>query len=191
MGDDQRLPMSSEEIESAHVGEAPLLNAQVVLMPYSDGWPVAYSVEAGRIGGALEGVRHVVEHVGSTSVPGLAAKPILDVLLIVPDSADESSYVPALKREGYELTIREPDWFEHRVLKKYGEAMPVTLHVLSEGCPEIRRMLAFRDRLRVNEEDRALYERTKLALAGQQWKYLQNYADAKTEVVEAILSRAL
>ena len=70
-----------------------------------------------------------------------------------------------------------------------GSGHAVNLHVFSVGCPEIDRMVAFRDRLRTDAADRELYARTKRALARQVWKYTQNYADAKTAVVEEILSR--
>jgi GrpB-like predicted nucleotidyltransferase (UPF0157 family) len=121
-------------------------------------------------------------------VPGLAAKPIIDIVLAVPDSSDEDTYVPALEAAGYVLRIREPDWYEHRVLKK--TEPNVNLHVFTEGCVEIDRMLAFRDHLRADAADRELYERTKRDLAAREWAYVQDYADAKTEVVEEIITRA-
>jgi GrpB-like predicted nucleotidyltransferase (UPF0157 family) len=86
------------------------------------------------------------------------------------------------------LRIREPDWYEHRVFK--GPDTDVNLHVFSPGCPEIERMLLFRDWLRGNASDRQLYERTKRELARQNWKYTQNYADAKNDIVDEILASA-
>jgi GrpB-like predicted nucleotidyltransferase (UPF0157 family) len=130
----------------------------------------------------------MLEHVRSTSVPGLAAKPIIDMLLIVPDSSDEASYVPALENAGYVLRIREPEWHQHRLFK--GPDANINLHVFSEGSSEIGRMLGFRDWLRTHDDDRLLYEQTKRDLATRTWKYVQNYADAKTEVVEQIVARA-
>jgi GrpB-like predicted nucleotidyltransferase (UPF0157 family) len=93
-----------------------------------------------------------------------------------------------LEAVGYVLRVREPGWHEHRVLK--GSDPDLNLHVFSTGCVEIERLLRFRDHLRADEEDRLLYERTKRALAQRTWKYSQHYADAKTEVVEEILTRA-
>lgn len=129
-----------------------------------------------------------IEHVGSTSVPELAAKPRLDLLLVVASSADEAAYVPALEAAGYVLRIREPQWHEHRLLT--GLDTDVNLHVFSPGCPEIERMLRFRNWLRENKPDRDLYACTKRELARRDWKYTQEYADAKTAVVEEILARA-
>jgi GrpB-like predicted nucleotidyltransferase (UPF0157 family) len=122
-------------------------------------------------------------------VPGLIAKPIIDIVLVVADSADEASYVPALAAEGYVLRIREPDWHQHRLLK--GPETDVNLHVFSVGSAEVERMLRFRDLLRANPETRELYAKTKRELARRTWKYVQNYADAKSEVVEAILASAV
>jgi GrpB-like predicted nucleotidyltransferase (UPF0157 family) len=129
-----------------------------------------------------------LEHVGSTSVPGLAAKPIIDLLLVVPDSSDEPAYVPDLEAAGYRLVIREPEWFQHRCFK--GPDTNVNRHVYSPGCPEIERYLLFRDRLRTHPEVRAHYQRVERELAERDRTYVQEYADAKTEVVEAIIARA-
>ncbi len=144
--------------------------------------------EARRIQAALGDRVLLIEHVGSTSVPELAAKPRIDMLLVVADSADEPAYVPDLEAAAYALRIREPDWYEHRMFN--GPDTAINLHVFSPGSPEIDRMLLFRNWLRSNTADRQLYERTKRELARVNWKYIQNYADAKTAVVEEILVRA-
>jgi GrpB-like predicted nucleotidyltransferase (UPF0157 family) len=159
----------------------------IELLDYDPAWPRLYDGEAERIRAALGERVLGLEHAGSTSVPGLAAKPIIDIVLTVPDSADEDAYVPPLEAAGYELTIRERDWHEHRLLK--GTDPSVNLHVFSDKCPEIARMTAFRDHLRANPADRDLYERTKRDLAQRTWTYTQDYADAKSEVVEDILAR--
>jgi GrpB-like predicted nucleotidyltransferase (UPF0157 family) len=159
-----------------------------VLVDYDPAWADQFERQATRIRAALGERALLLEHAGSTSVPGLAAKPIVDIVLAVPGSSNEGDYVPALEAEGFELRIREPDWYEHRVLKK--SAPNVNLHVFSSGCVEIDRMLAFRDHLRTNEADKELYERTKRELGARHWEYVQDYADAKTEVVEAIIARA-
>lgn len=139
--------------------------------------------------GAILGERVVMlEHVGSTSVPGLPAKPLIDVLLVVPDSSEEAAYVPALEAAGYVLRIREPDWHEHRLLK--GPHGPSNLHVFSPGSPEIARLVGFRDHLRANPAARERYAETKRLLAARVWRHVQHYADAKTDVIEAILREA-
>ena len=145
--------------------------------------------ESRRIHDALGSRAPRIEHAGSTSVPGLVAKPVIDILLVVAHSADEEAYVPALQSAGYLLRIRETNWYEHRMFN--GPDTEINLHVFSSGCPEISRMPLFRDWLRNNAADRELYARTKLALAQQEWEQVQDYADSKTAVVEEILSLAL
>ena len=152
------------------------------------GWPALFAREADRIGILLEHRALRIEHAGSTSVPGLASKPVIDILLVVADSANEDAYVPALQAAGYVLHIREPGWYEHRMFK--GPDTEINLHVFSLDCPEIERMLQFRDWLRVNAADRDLYARTKRDLARRDWESVQDYADSKTAVVEEILARA-
>jgi GrpB-like predicted nucleotidyltransferase (UPF0157 family) len=183
-----REPSTEEQIRAARIGELMPLAGPIHIADYDPEWPRLFQREAERVKAALGDRILLLEHVGSTSVPGLAAKPRIDMLLVVPDSADEPTYVPALEAVGYVLCVREPDWYEHRVFK--GPDTDVNLHVFSPGCPEIDRMLLLRDWLRSNASDRLFYERTKLELARQDWKYTQNYADAKTEVVEEILARA-
>src|SRR6266480_5447625 len=182
------VPSTEEQIRAAQVGELVPLIAPIQIVDYDPEWPRLYEREAERVQSSLGDRVLLLEHVGSTSVPGLAAKPKIDMLLVVANSADESVYVPALEAAAYVLTIREPDWYEHRMFK--GPDTDINLHVFSSGCREIDRMLLFRDWLRSNESDRQLYERTKRELARKNWKYTQNYADAKTAVVEEILIRA-
>src|SRR5215218_4912040 len=139
-------------------GPPPPLQAPIELCDYDPAWPQLYQREAARIRSALGGRVVRLEHVGSTSVPGLAAKPVLDLVLEVPDAADEAAYVPALVAAGYVLRLREPEWHQHR--------------------------------LRGEPADRELYLRTKRELAARPWTYVQQYADAKTAVIGAILARA-
>jgi len=181
-------PMTEEQIQAAHVSEHRPLNSTIYLAPYDPGWPALYERLAKQVREALGDVVLQLEHVGSTSVPGLSAKPIIDMLLVVADSSDEASYVGPLEQIDYTLHIREPDWYQHRLLKP--PDVKGNLHVFSAGCVEIERMLLFRDWLRSHPEDRQLYETKKRALAARTWKYTQNYADAKSNVVEEILSRA-
>ena len=170
------------------VGERPRLDGPVRLDEYDPRWPERYEVERSLLCATLGDRVVAVHHVGSTSVPGLAAKPIIDITLEVADSADEGAYLPDLVEAGYRLVIREPDWFEHRVLK--GPVSDINLHVFTAGCPEVARMLRFRDRLRRDADDRARYERTKRELAARTWEHVQQYADAKDEVVAEIMRRA-
>ncbi len=165
------------------------LNSPVTLADYDPRWPELFETERATILSVLGARAPRIEHVGSTSVPGLCAKPVIDIVLAVADSSRESDYVPPLEAVGYQLRIRESEWYEHRLLKT--PEVTVNLHVFPSGCSEIDRMLLFRDWLRANEADRRLYAETKMALARQRWEYMQDYADAKTEVVNQILKRAV
>ena len=185
-----RETMTREQIEAMTIGELAPLTAPIVLADYDPAWPDLYAREEARIRDALGDRVLRIEHTGSTSVPGLAAKPIIDITMLVADVTDEPAYVPDLEVAGYVLRIREdePDWYDHRVFK--GPDTNVNLHVFSNGCVELERMVGFRDWLRTHDDDRDLYERTKRDLVTRNWQYVQNYADAKTEVVEEIVGRA-
>ncbi len=171
------------------IGDLEPLSTNIEIAEYDPRWPEMFRVEEERIRLALSERALRVEHCGSTSVPKLAAKPIIDIILEVADSSLEDDYLPTLEAAGYVLRHREPDWHAHRMFRRPGAK--VNLHVYSMGCPQVVRMIAFRDWLRVNDADRELYERTKRELAARNWKYVQDYADAKTDVVKQITDRAL
>jgi GrpB-like predicted nucleotidyltransferase (UPF0157 family) len=109
------LPQTEAQILAARIGQVRPLNGHIVLVEYDPAWPRLFEREAERIRGVLGAGALRIEHAGSTSVPGLAAKPIVDIVLVVADSSDEAAYVPAMENAGYVLRIREPDWFEHRL----------------------------------------------------------------------------
>ena len=180
--------MDDEQILAASVKGDPPQYQEIVLEDWNPIWPHWYESAAYRIRRALGDTALELHHVGSTSVRGLAAKPLIDIDLVVPDTTDEDAYVPPLEAIGYELRVREPDWYEHRLLRGFDP--PVNLHVFNPGCEEVDQMLLLRDWLRNHEGDRELYARTKRELAAREWKYVQNYADAKSEVVQEILQRA-
>jgi GrpB-like predicted nucleotidyltransferase (UPF0157 family) len=180
---------TSEQLAEITVdGDLSVFTRPVVLVDYDPGWPALYQREADRIVGLLGDRVLRLEHVGSTSVPGLAAKPVIDIALEVADSAAEADYVPALTAAGYRLVVREPDWYEHRYFK--GPDTNINLHVFSAGSPMVDKDITFRDWLRSHDADRDLYARTKRELASREWTYVQQYADAKTDVIMEILRRA-
>jgi GrpB-like predicted nucleotidyltransferase (UPF0157 family) len=177
-----------DELEQRVIGGPEPLSGPIELRDYDPRWPERYAEHAARVRVAL-GRRAVrIEHVGSTSVPGLVAKPIIDIVLEVADSGEEAAYVRDLEACGYVLRIREPEWFEHRLFKTADQ--DVNLHVFPAGCSETERMVRFRDWLRSNAADRELYVKAKRELAAHDWKYMQQYADAKTDVIEQIMTRA-
>lgn len=188
LAENSSTPRSDEELKKLTVGELKPHNASITILEYDPSWPDLFEREANQIRSVLGSKALQIEHVGSTSVPGLCAKPIIDMLLVVKDSADELSYVTALESAGYILRIREPEWFEHRLFK--GPDTDINLHVFSSGKSEIDRMLRFRDWLRSNESDREKYAQVKRSLAKSKWRHVQHYADAKTLIVQEIMERA-
>ena len=184
------LPRSRDDLARITVGELQPLAGPIAFAEPDPAWPALYDREEARIRSILGDRVIRIAHTGSTSVPGLAAKPVIDITLLVADVRDEDAWARDLEAAGYVIRIREaePEWFDHRTLK--GPDTNVNLHVFSDGCVEWDRMVGFRDWLRTHDDDRALYERTKRELLGRHWDYVQDYADAKTEVVEAINARA-
>lgn len=158
----------------------------LVLSPHRPDWATAYRAHAARIAAALEDRALAVEHIGSTAVPALAAKPIVDALLVVADANEEPAYLPALERAGYALRVREPEHHGHRMLRTPDRAFH--LHVFPAGAPEIERYLLFRDRLRRNPADRRRYEDVKRALIEAGATDMNAYARGKSEIVEALIA---
>ena len=155
------------------------------LHSYDDRWPALYLAHCQRIEDALGTAAIEIEHIGSTSVPGLAAKPIIDIVVAVGDITAEEDYLDPLLAAGYELRVREPG---HRLVRT--PARDVHVHLYGRDDPAVEEYLLLRDHLRANAEDRALYESTKRALLGRQWDDMNDYADAKTDVILAIKARA-
>ncbi len=157
----------------------------IVVVDPDEGWPDRYELVRARVLAALGPAALRVEHIGSTSVPGLAAKPIIDVLVVVEDIEDEAAFVPLLERAGFVLRVREPD---HRMVRT--PARDVHVHLYEPDHEAVSAYLDLRDWLRVDADDRALYEGTKRRLATRTWTDMNEYADAKTDVIVAILGRA-
>lgn len=162
---------------------------EIVIVDYNPRWPGLFQKHAKILSRALGSRALAIEHVGSTSVPELAAKPIIDIDVIVADSSAEATYLADIVQAGYVLRVREPDWHQHRMFRT--PELDVHVHLFSPGCIEVTRHLAFRDRLRNCAEDRLLYESVKRKLAKEDWTDMNAYAAAKSEVVEEILARAM
>ncbi|MBB5867108.1 GrpB-like predicted nucleotidyltransferase (UPF0157 family) [Allocatelliglobosispora scoriae] len=182
-------PLSPDRMAARAVGDRPAeVASPIVIGPYDPAWPARYAAEQARIRDAVGDRALAIEHVGSTAVPGLAAKDRLDIDLIVADPADEDSYVPALAAAGYALRTREPDWYEHRCLWNAGHT--VNLHVFGPDCDEHLRHLVFRDRLREHPEERERYEAAKLRSAAENPLSMAAYSAGKAPVIIEILRRA-
>jgi GrpB-like predicted nucleotidyltransferase (UPF0157 family) len=160
----------------------------IEIVPHSPDWSLQFQEHASRIKTALGEVALQIEHIGSTSVEGLAAKPIIDMLVVVADPSQEDLYLPAMLSAGYELRVREPEFDEHRMFRT--PARDVHVHVYPPNSGEIARYLAFRDFLRANRTACDRYAALKWELSGADWKDMNEYADAKTKFIEDIIKRA-
>lgn len=161
---------------------------RVKIVEHDAAWAQRFSSLAQQIRGALGEAARRVEHIGSTAVTDLAAKPVIDILLVVDDPADEASYLPALQDEGFELRVREADFDEHRMLRT--SERDVHVHVFPPWSREIDRYLTLRDHLIANPQARAVYEARKLELADREWPTMDHYAQAKGSVIEALIEEA-
>jgi len=170
-------------LDSVLIGGREQVTIKVV--EYDAGWPARFETLAVVIGQALGPVALSVDHIGSTAVPGLAAKPIIDILLTVPSVEDELAYVPLMERAGFVLRVREPD---HRMFRT--PEKDVHIHVYAPGRQESAVYLQLRDWLRGSEAARALYGETKKRLAEKSWPDMNYYAEAKTDVIARLLAEA-
>jgi GrpB-like predicted nucleotidyltransferase (UPF0157 family) len=158
---------------------------EITIVEYDPNWPARFEAARERVQQALGAGAIRVEHIGSTAVPGLAAKPIIDLLVTVEDPENESVPLGAMTAAGYELRVREPG---HRMFRT--PERDVHVHLWADDDPEVARHLRFRDRLRRSAEDRQVYEQLKRELARRDWSDMNHYADAKGPVIEEILARA-
>lgn len=180
-------PFAPNADRSIPVNTPTPVDGPVTLLPYDPAWADMYEAEAAHIREAIGAMALVLEHIGSTAVPGLSAKPCIDIVLGVVDSADEDAYVPQLDAAGFVLRLRHPDWNEHRVLKS--ERINVNLHVWSADSSEIARHINFRDWLRSHPDDRDAYNDAKQRIAAGDFATMPDYAEAKNEIVKAIQNR--
>lgn len=164
----------------------------LVIVEPDPSWPECFARAKARITSALGDTAVSVNHVGSTSVPGLPAKAVIDVDLTVQDIDDEAAYVPALEKVGFHFLLREPAWHGHRFFVDY-EPTPTNLHVWGRNSPEAERHRIFTDHLKRNKDDRDLYERVKREASKasiQNGEGVGNYTDRKNDAISQILQRA-
>ncbi len=161
---------------------------QIDIVAYRPVWVTEFMQHEEKIRNALGSVALCIEHIGSTSVPELAAKPVIDMLVVVDDPSKEDLYLPAMIECGYELRVREPDFEEHRMFRT--PERDVHIHIFPKGSGEIERYLLFRDFLRFDSETRIKYETLKRKLSTLNWADMNEYADAKTSFIEDVIKTA-
>ena len=158
---------------------------RIVLVRYDPEWAARFERERRRISAALGSRALRIDHIGSTAIVGLVAKPIVDIDVSVADVEDEAAYLPALESAGYRLRVREPG---HRMLRT--PELDVHVHVCAARSAWERRHLLFREWLRRDVDDRERYAAAKRELALRNWPDMNAYADAKTATIEEIIARA-
>lgn len=179
---------TQEEIDAARARVGTWRPVPVEVVAPDPVWPRWFEVVRDRIEAALGERALAVGHVGSTAVPGLWAKPVVDVDLTVADSGDEDAWLPDLANAGFELRVRQPEWEEHRVVRSTDP--PANVHVWSPGSREVRRHVLFRDWLREHPEDRELYAQVKREVAARGFEDQMAYNNEKAWVVYDIYERA-
>lgn len=163
-----------------------------IIAPNAQDWAEAFNALRNRIIAALGDTAVEVHHTGSTSIPDLPAKDIIDIDLVVKDSTDEASYVHKLEQAGFKFTLREPAWHQHRFFYTY-DPRAVNLHVWSPDSPEVARHQIFKERLLRSSEDLARYREAKELAASQtraDGGVVQDYNYRKEETIRQILRNA-
>lgn len=166
--------------------------AAIEIVDYDPAWPAQYERLQTRIAAALGTTALSITHVGSTSVPGLPAKPVIDVDIIVADICDESTYVPALEKAGFQFFMREPDFYEHRMFVDYNPQANIHIHSPTSG--QVMRHTAFTTWLKNHPEDRNLYAEIKRKAskeAIENSEDVNQYNARKSAVLQQILARAM
>jgi GrpB-like predicted nucleotidyltransferase (UPF0157 family) len=156
---------------------------EVKIVDYDPTWPTVFEVHSRRIHDVLGARAALIEHVGSTAVPGLAAKPIVDIMVSVDDPEDEW-YLRPMEKSGYVLRVRE---LNHRMFRT--PEGDVQVHVWPAGSDDVDRHLVFRDHLRSHRADRDAYEALKRSLAGS-WRDVNYYAEAKGPFISQVVESA-
>lgn len=198
------MPLSPEDIIRDYVDDGSSLERvnhrksklKIAIVEPNLAWPQRFSDTKARIQAVLGSTAVAILHTGSTSIPGLPAKDVIDVDLVVKDIKDEDSYVEALERAGFLFLFREPDWHQHRFFVDEGDrpgAYPINLHVFGPDCPEVERHQIFRKWLLKSPKDLQLYATVKRECAAASeaaGESMQEYTLRKEKTVREILNRA-
>lgn len=198
------MPLSPEDILRDYVDDGSSTEwvnkrksrPKMAIVEPNPAWPQRFLDTKARIEAVLGSTAVAILHAGSTSVPGLPAKDVIDVDLVVKDIKDEDSYVEAIERVGFLFLLREADWHQHRFFVDEGDrpgAYPINLHVFGSDCPEVERHRIFREWLSKSPKDLQLYATVKRECAAASEaaaESMQEYTLRKEKTVREILNRA-
>jgi len=163
----------------------------ITIVPYNPSWPVFYEREKRRILQVIGECVVDIDHIGSTAVPGLSAKPIIDIMAGLRGPSDAEACLPILGESGYDDVTPEPeedDWFY--CLGRGVHGIGVHLHLVKAGSQFQERHILFRDCLRTSQEDARRYQVLKERLAFEYGDMREEYTIAKTEFIESIIEKA-
>jgi GrpB-like predicted nucleotidyltransferase (UPF0157 family) len=178
--------LTEGQLQSISVGQRDTRRSAIELVPNDPAWAGHFARLSRDIRSALGSRLIAVEHVGSTAIPGLPAKPIIDIDATIYNPADESGYRDVLEGLGFALTIREPEWHQHRMFKLSDPR--TNLHIYADNCSLPMRDVAFRDLLRNDRQAALAYSELKRELSSQEWSSSQHYAEGKSELIIDLLS---
>ena len=166
-------------------------HAPVIILPYDPAWPSLYTAEKERILNEIGQYVVNIEHMGSTAVPGLAAKPVIDILIGVRSLADAPLFIPSLLPLGYDYVNRYEDEmpFRRYLHRKINGEHTHHLHMVEPDTDFYKVQLAFRDYLRAHPDDRDQYAALKNKLAEKYQKDRMAYTDAKSGFIQGILAK--
>ncbi len=162
------------------------ITEEVALAPYDPAWPQRFEEEKKNIEAALDDRVVAIHHIGSTAIPGLAAKPVIDIMLVVRQLEDAIECIASLHDLGYAF-IDYPQNTDRRFFRK-GQPRTHHVHIVAQGNTELRDHLAFRDALRANLQLRDQYATLKFDLAERHRNDRAQYTENKTEFVRRVLS---
>lgn len=198
------MPLTPEDIARVYLDDATteriahrkLGRVKLVIAEPNPEWPQRFLDTKVRIEAVLGSNVVTIIHVGSTSVPGLPAKDIIDIDLVVNDSANEDTYVKPLESLGFLFLLREANWYQHRFFVDEGDrpgAYPIHLHVFGPDCAEVEKHQIFRDWLAKTPEDLQLYATVKRESAEASeaaGETMTQYTMRKDKTLREILNRA-
>ena len=163
-------------------------DAPVVIEPYDPGWPRRFAAASSTLNATLRPwLVGPVEHIGSTAVPGLAAKPVIDILAPVHDLREASAAIPLLEAGGWLLWRDDPYGYRLWFLTPGPQHRTHHLQVIAADTPPVWALLVFRDALRDDDNLAAQYAALKRRLAAQHRVDRDAYTEAKSEFVQRVL----
>ena len=165
---------------------------RVTVVPYGPRWPQAFAAASAEVAGALGANLLDIHHIGSTSIPGMHAKPVIDMLAVVADMAAVDVRDAQMRALGYE-PMGEFGIAGRRYFRRNNNAGERThqLHAFEKGSPHVRRHLAFRDFMRAHPEPAAHYTTLKRRLADAHPTDIEAYMDGKDGFIKEMEARAL